>query len=498
MNFGNLCLTKCSFSAYIYPQTWFLTKKNHGSKNVKKNITVRMIKKNIINLLKIKTMATIDGEKWLERIQSLSNQADHSSAQRWLKSLQNYLDAVLEPIIPKSNERALYINNDAMIVWSAAYTHETFDAENHYEDLEYFGDLILKWSFPKYLKKSFPYLNKAELTETYTAYMSKMEQGYLAQDLGFDKFLRIRGVGDVIFNVKTDIFESFFGALESISDSIVEGLGPLNCFNMVTVMFDNREIDESRSLGAPKTQINQIFERLGLGKPEAATDNKSITSVNVELNMEMLRGPAKRRKQGYVIIASSYGNNHDAILCNSYAQTIDRLSELGVVRVNENIQEQKENAKVRAEIKLTPKQIKYLHDQGVSDINTVIGVGVASTQEGANNMAYENAFNYLSTFGIDTNWARGKKIEKDWSDPTLTDLVQPASEKLLNLGFDYMYFQIPTKTNTKLGTVVLLVGSRYLEDGSEEKQILGWEFGTDRKISNKETKRKLVENFIRS
>lgn len=191
---------------------------------------------------------------------------------QWLQQLQSFLDKILQHIIKDQAIRNRYLDIEAMIIWEQAFTHETFSPTKNYEDLEYLGDAILKSLFPKYLMKRFPYLHKKEYTDLNVAYMSKIMQAQLARKLGFGPFIRIKGLDKAILNLETDVFESFFGALDTISDNITPGLGLANSYNMLIYIFSDIEIDEDKGRGAAKTQVIQIFSRFGLPAPEEMAD----------------------------------------------------------------------------------------------------------------------------------------------------------------------------------------------------------------------------------
>jgi len=195
-----------------------------------------------------------------------------SAQLQWLQRLQLFLDNLLTPIIPDLDTRYLYLSAPMMVIWARAFTHETFSPSDNYEDLEFRGDAVLKGVFPKYLMKRLPYLHKGEYTELNVAYMSKIMQAQLSRSLGFPEFIRLTGIDKAILNIETDVFESFFGALDTVSDMIVDGFGFTNVYNMIVHIFSDVEIDESKGRGSAKTQVIQMFVRFDLPKPIEYTD----------------------------------------------------------------------------------------------------------------------------------------------------------------------------------------------------------------------------------
>ena len=207
---------------------------------------------------------------------------------QWLQQLQSFLNVLLTPITKDQAERNLFIGAKAMPIWAAAFTHETYAPapEDNYEDLEYEGDAILKAVFPKYLRRRFPYLHKGEYTELNAAYMSKIMQAQLARQMGLSQYIRVTGIDRAILNLETDVFESFFGALETVADSISDGLGYAKCYNMIVHIFKDIEIDESKGRGSAKTQVQQMFSRFDLNKPRETIDDRDIHNIKFTVTLE--------------------------------------------------------------------------------------------------------------------------------------------------------------------------------------------------------------------
>lgn len=190
----------------------------------------------------------------------------------WLKSLQQFLNLTLTPIIPDRTKRFKFLTAEAMPIWIDAFTHETFSAEHNYENLEYAGDIVLKWAFPRYFMRKFPTMTKSEYTILNTNYMDKMFQASLSRKMGLSKHIRVRNI-DRILNLDGDLFESFFGALERVGDMIIEGSGCGYCYNMIIYLFGDVTIDTSEETlrGPAKTQVQQIFGRFFRGEDAKPT-----------------------------------------------------------------------------------------------------------------------------------------------------------------------------------------------------------------------------------
>lgn len=252
---------------------------------------------------------------------------------QWLQKLQSFLNDLLKNIIKDQKERNSYLDARAMAIWSAALTHESFSPSDNYEDLEYLGDAALKYIFPKYLMNRFPYLHKNEYTELNVAYMSKVMQGKLSRKLGFTEFIRFTGIDKVILNLDADVFESFFGALDTISSMVTPGLEFANCYNMILYIFNDVDIDVRKGKGAPKTQVIQIFVRFDLPKPIEQIDDRDKYNIIFSVilpkeNLEFLRSYGVNIVNPVIGVAK--GSTKAEADFEAYTQALNLLESYGI------------------------------------------------------------------------------------------------------------------------------------------------------------------------
>jgi len=254
------------------------------------------------------------------------------SSSDWLQGLQSLINNLLKPIVKTQAERNKYLDSNAMAVWSTAFTHETYSPGDNYEDLEYLGDAILKSVFPKYLMKRLPHLHKGEYTELNIVYMSKVGQRDFTKKLGLEPFIRVRGLTRANFNIEADVFESFFGALDTVSDMVKPGLGFINCYNMIVDIFKDLYIDESRAKGPAKTQVFQIFVRFGLPRPEQIDKiQKEFAEVTVLLtkqHLDFLKTYGVKITNPVIGYAS--GPTKESIEPLAYKLALEKLTEYGI------------------------------------------------------------------------------------------------------------------------------------------------------------------------
>lgn len=252
---------------------------------------------------------------------------------QWLQGLQSFLNTLLQPIIKDQRERYRFLDADAMKIWASAFTHETFSPSDNYEDLEFLGDAVLKSVFPEYLMERLPHLHKGEYTELNVYYMSKIKQAELARKMGLGNYIRVTGIERAILNLETDVFESFFGALNKISNMIKKRSGNSNCTDMIEYLFRDIEIDESKGRGSAKTQVIQIFVRFDLPKPEEIIND--FDKYHIKFSVVLLPAHTEfLRSYGVNINNRTIGYGQGATKAEAqfeaYTQAFDLLANLGI------------------------------------------------------------------------------------------------------------------------------------------------------------------------
>jgi hypothetical protein len=198
-------------------------------------------------------------------------------------AFEKFLISILTPIA-KEETIAKIVNTKTLPMWKKAFTHETIDLNDNYEQLETIGDRVLELTFLKYLLRKFPDLTPQEITELKSKYMSKIYQGTTSRKLGFGDWIR---VGDDISSISIleDVFESFFGALFEISDQVLgDGAGYVMALKFLALIFSDVEFDLSKSQGHPRSQIKEIFEMLKLD-PEIQDITTSDKGTYVEISI---------------------------------------------------------------------------------------------------------------------------------------------------------------------------------------------------------------------
>lgn len=178
------------------------------------------------------------------------------------RELSNYIQALIRPVVGELPIKDDFITDKAMEVWERAFTHNTINPENNYEVLETRGDAILSYVFPKYLIYRFPSITPQGITEYKHHYMAKTVQAELSRQMGLDRWVRITEEISITSSVQEDLFESFFGALDQIADSIKPGLGAALAYDYMLLLFNEEKFDLELIKGAPKTRLFEVASRL--------------------------------------------------------------------------------------------------------------------------------------------------------------------------------------------------------------------------------------------
>lgn len=343
-----------------------------------------------------------------------------------------------------------------MKVWAQAFTHETYsrEPEANYENLEYRGDTLLGYIFPKYLMQKFPNLAPRVYTELHVSYMSKKPFTYgsqtnTAERLGFGEYVRMAGLSTPTSGVLTDLFESFFGALDVIADRKGFGLGGVYGYNMIVNLFSDVDIDVDTAIGAPKTQVEQLFIRLGLRKPRE------------ERRMEI--------------------NGDETVTISLYPNQAIFLADF-----SDNI---------RDFIRTHPPETEPI----------VLGSASSPSRKMAEHQAFEQSLESLRLQGVTHDWVRKIKYQEDfYKNDLLRPYMDAVNRRLESEGYEpEIFFFLPKKMVEKTETgerrVIQLIGTRRqgLQRAGRE-DILATVISSDKSNSYQIAKALLLAHYSRS
>jgi dsRNA-specific ribonuclease len=253
----------------------------------------------------------------------------------WDKGFEVFLKSILAPVAKEEIIQKI-IHPNTLCMWKKAFTHETIDLNDNYEQLETTGDRVLELCFLKYLLRKFPDLSPQEITELKSKYMSKIYQGTTSRKLGFGDWIRV-GNDISSISILEDVFESFFGALFEISDNIIgDGVGYVLCLKFLTLIFEDVKFDLSKAQGHPRSQIKEIFEMLKL-EPEIQeiTTNEKGTNVVLSITDQTFNDLIeleKMDKNCSTVIGIGFGPYKTNAVNLAYSNALEYLEGLGITR----------------------------------------------------------------------------------------------------------------------------------------------------------------------
>ena len=263
-------------------------------------------------------------------------------------NLKDLIINLLKNIDPNADR---YVDIDQMVIWTRAFTNETYDPTYNYEDPEYVGDRILKVIFIIYLIMRNPHYTKKDLTNIDTLVMEMKTQYDLSFELGLIDFIKMPHHSKPTVGVGGDVFESFFGALDEVSDLVLPNLGLINCYNMICYIFNQNIIPDELRLGNSKMIVEQIFIQLGLKNPAPFINAKQGVVVTIQLSPEQRDFFTEHDIKISPILASVRGVVQNATVKLAYDTAKTTLENAGVTEeFIEHIKSLKEKKEIKEKI----------------------------------------------------------------------------------------------------------------------------------------------------
>ena len=200
----------------------------------------------------------------------------------WLTSLKNHLRYLITNIAGNDRYTEDMLSDSNMEIWVKAFMHKTYNKIYGYEALEFFGDKICSSKFSFYMISKYPRLGPTELSEYHNQYMSLDHQWYLSDDLCLIDFLLcdpdVSAKGHNYKKRKTDVFESFVGALfQTAINAITEKTGSnftglayaekLAC-NLFIMIGEQFPFEKKMIFGKSRHRCTQILQSLGISLSE--------------------------------------------------------------------------------------------------------------------------------------------------------------------------------------------------------------------------------------
>jgi dsRNA-specific ribonuclease len=344
-------------------------------------ITEELENENLIFAMSDKGMKEAERKGLTEYQKLTEDKLKEQNSLEWWQRFQIYIYNLLERIIPTPEDRFPYITDEPMKIWAKAFTHESFNRDFNYEQLETLGDRALEFIFSRYLIKRFPTITSEQITQLKRAYMSKGEYGKqpeIARNiLKVTPYIRHLGL-NITQSMYEDVFESFFGALFEISDKYVkEGTGYVNTYNMITSLFNQIGVDFTLATESDKSLVHIRFSQFGWGQKPLENVEKTPTGIKFTIS-------------------------------------------------------------------LTPAAEKWFERKGLK-VDPVIGEGEARTQVEAKSIAYKQANETLNSLGITSDKLEEEKEKALAKNKLLAPYLQQVMSKLREMGYvDFEFFTSKT------------------------------------------------------
>lgn len=301
------------------------------------------------------------------------NTPSYDDALSWLTGLQYFLYEQILPLAePDPIKRVNMVDQNSMNVWEIAFTHESFNPNvgRNYEELERLGDAVMKNVFIRYLMTRFPNIARDTISELVNYYMSKAALSPIAVKLGLNNW--IRSAFDSSTHEFEDLFESLFGALSIVGDQVFQrGAGYTLSYNLLENIYNDIDIDLSVAKGHPKTQVKQIFEKMGWGTVlENWRENVQGISglMTLEFTPQALRDLTQRGIPLPAVISSSEGSTKKVAGDNAYSQALTYLQSRGITQEWADAQRGRREFNNPELSPYYPNAISRLRSEGFSDM----------------------------------------------------------------------------------------------------------------------------------
>ena len=281
--------------------------------------------------------------KWAELCQILKEPSEGITqlSEQWVIEYKNYIRTILSFLV-EEEYISRFVEEDNMITWIRAMIHKSISMFYNYESIEHMGDKYANTAFEKYMKKRNSNFTAQELTEYSNQYMSKEYQSKFSDDLLLTSWGFYDNSVEKNNKLKTDLLEAFTGALVISGDGISDNVGSLVVGNLYMILGDSLPFYKSMIFGLPITQVTQMNQMM---KFSGSGDEPSAFTITV------IDEIVKSKNASHTEYISTFKFNDKFIkMLNSKKIDINYMQEYArnyshVQRYNENIKENKEDAK---------------------------------------------------------------------------------------------------------------------------------------------------------
>lgn len=291
----------------------------------------------------------------------------------WDQAFTTYIQSilrslVLDPETVSEHEREQLIkdmtgpternnNENMLLIWRLAFTHESEnpDTLSNYDQLEAIGDKHLSAAFKEFTRSKYPRISDDELNEYTSRYMSEEFQVPMGMKLHFLEWVIMDRNFKPSEKICEDIFESFCGALVTIGDKIMGGVGYLLVRNIIRGIFGTFEYDPNLKYGKAITILSQGFRSHRWGDNvqqdiSLVTERRErkgeviwsatyrLTNIGfktyVESELSLLPRPKPLPSDFTGITVSATGKTVDEAKEKASNETLDAINQLGITTEN--------------------------------------------------------------------------------------------------------------------------------------------------------------------
>lgn len=273
------------------------------------------------------------------------------SEKEWLPALKAYLTDLLPKFGIKPEEVPKFLSEEVikkkgkspMQYWREVFTHPSVDPVNNYENLEQYGDSVLKAFFTIYLHEEVPDLSKKTATELHQQYMSKFRQPDYADmlDLGNRDHYRINVKSAHEYRKsKEDELEAFTAALFSLSDNLISlGHGQRKILRMLGIIFQDKskynwkEIVK-KELSQPRTQLKERIDKIYLREGHRVDAYGNSVTVDIFIKgydaIPLLREFGINLPNNKLISYSAVGVSEGKAVTEAYEEGLRYMDSIGM------------------------------------------------------------------------------------------------------------------------------------------------------------------------
>lgn len=319
------------------------------------------------------------------------------SSKRWKMAFYNYLKRLVSLCIPNDISDAekelmtnVVLNNNTINnEWRNCFTYKlkNLNPGKNYEVYEKMGDKILEYCLILYSRKKYPNISESEITNIRKAVLSKPKQGLIAGYMEFYKWIDLPEELRESVATGEDIFEAFFGAIDTICNKKKMGLSVKLVYTFLENFYEGYTFIDELKIDNP-TFLQQLFDPLSVNK---RSDKKPYFLMKRPNNMDSktwskVIGATKE-------IISSEDMDYDIL------DQDPGKKEPTLVKKENKIDNREEVTWT-----LTPYGASILKSYGIKIKAGVLGRGLKPTKNEAKNEASDRAADALAEKGVTIEW----------------------------------------------------------------------------------------------